>query len=152
MSFLPIIIILPIAYILLNIDKLMTLNRPSPKPTQHDQVFFEKYEALKWIQSNPNDSPFAGNRFTKETALKFVRKLYRLGAVHVAVDNIFDEPHRIKSDGGPYADSLVVLLPHSSKRLDIIELYRAEAIREGLIDPDQTVDDTIDDELIFWWD
>ena len=71
-----------------------------------------RYEALAWLESNPNPYALAGNRFTStEDALIFVERLYEYGAVEVLVTGIYDEDWRIEAEGGPYADTLIVRLP-----------------------------------------
>ncbi|MDD3646880.1 MAG: hypothetical protein PHS44_00045 [Candidatus Dojkabacteria bacterium] len=107
-------------------------------------------EASKWLQGNNNPSALASNRFgTTQKALVFVEKLYELGAQKVLIDNIFNEESRIESEGGPYADSIIVELPTDpDKRTKLYELYNAEALNEGF---EETEDDGADS-LTFWWD
>jgi hypothetical protein len=79
-------------------------------------------EARVWLKTNQNTSAFAGNRFdTTGQALAFVEELYRAGAAHVAIDNILEE--NVEREGGPYADTLVVVLPDDPNlQGDLIEL------------------------------
>ncbi|MHC4216493.1 MAG: hypothetical protein ACYSWP_24340 [Planctomycetota bacterium] len=67
--------------------------------------------------------------------------------MHVA--NIQKEAWRIKDEGGPYADSLVVVLPKDKeKRKKLFEINRVEAEREGF----DGMRDAGQKELFFWWD
>ena len=76
-----------------------------------------QYEALAWLESNPNPYALAGNRFhSTEDAIAFVEMLYEAGAVEVLVTNIYDEDWRIEAEGGPYADSLIIHLPQDSEK------------------------------------
>lgn len=71
-----------------------------------------RLEACRWLKKNRNEHAFAGNRFdNNEAALNFIQNLYQNGALEVIVDNIFRESWRIRECGGPYADSLIVLMP-----------------------------------------
>lgn len=73
-------------------------------------------EAAEFIARNENRSPFAANRFEKSEALEFVRDLYAAGAIRVEVEfeSILQKPERIASEGGPYADTLLVRAPGAS--------------------------------------
>jgi hypothetical protein len=75
--------------------------------------------------------------------------LYEAGAETVHVANIQKEAWRIKDEGGPYADSLVVVLPKDKeKRKKLFEINRVEAEREGF----DGMRDAGQKELFFWWD
>ncbi|WP_312471348.1 hypothetical protein [Neobacillus sp.] len=92
------------------------------------------FEALEWLKSNNNPSALASDRFG-ETAnsIKFVEKLYELGALKVNVIDILDEPERIEDEGGPYATSLIVDLPQDQeKRNRIIDFYKIEIEEQGI--------------------
>ena len=77
-------------------------------------------EARKWFRGNENPFAFASNVFgeTKE-AKEFVKSLYKFGVKKVEVTGILEEPFRIKDEGGPYADTLIVHVP-SRKREDFL--------------------------------
>ncbi len=109
-----------------------------------------RYEARTWLKDNPNPYAFAGNRFeTKQEALDFIERLYSAGAVTVYVTNTHNEDWRIKQEGGPYADTLIVKLPTDpQKRRVIFRINSEEAQKEGFA-PDA---DTGQNELLFWWD
>lgn len=108
------------------------------------------YEARQWLADNAGPSPLASNRFgEKENAIAFVEQLYQAGARAVYVVNIMNDPQTIRDEGGPYADSLVVMLPEDKdKREKLFELIGAESRREGF-DPDK---DHGQKELFLWWD
>lgn len=107
-------------------------------------------EASEWLKANRNPYAFASNRFGEtENAVAFVKKLYDGGAKKVYVTNIMDEQQRIREEGGPYADSLIVVLPEDQeKRAGLFRISATEAEREGL-DPDVDVGQK---ELFLWWD
>jgi hypothetical protein len=109
-----------------------------------------RYEAVSWLESNPNPYAFAGNRFySTEDALVFVKMLYEVGAVEVLVTNVYDEDWRIELEGGPYADTLIIHLPQDSeKRKKLFEISNDEAVREGF-SPERDVGQ---ETLLFWWD
>ena len=109
-----------------------------------------RYEARQWLQTNSNKLAFAGNRFGETiNALNFVEDLYALGARKVEVTNIFNEKWRIRENGGPYADTLIVTLPDDSRqRYDLIELATAEMEKEGF----PTGSNFGGRRLILWWD
>ncbi|RKZ79904.1 MAG: hypothetical protein DRR19_24370 [Candidatus Parabeggiatoa sp. nov. 1] len=109
-----------------------------------------KAEALSWLQSNPNPSPFASNRFdNKEKAINFVKELYSLGCEKVYVTNILDEDWRMREEGGPYADTLIAELPEEGYgRRTIFEMHNEEASFEDF----QREFDDEQNELQFWWD
>jgi hypothetical protein len=110
---------------------------------------FNKPEALSWLQTNSNLSPFASNRFDKQGAIDFVKRLYELGCRQVAVANLSDEEWRIAKEGGPYADTLIAVLPTDrDQRCLIFGLYNEERATERL--PPEEEDDR--EELEFWWD
>lgn len=109
-------------------------------------------EARAWLTANPNESALASNRFgDTENAKRFIEHLYNMGAVYVGVFNIYDEPWRIESEGGPYADTLYVLTPEddpdTSKELADIAL--AEGGPEGVRPDEIWLEPGV---LYFWWD
>lgn len=92
------------------------------------------FEALEWLKNNSNRSALASDRFGETmNAIKFVEKLYELGARKVNVIGILDESERIEDEGGPYATSLIVDLPQDNeKRNEIIEFYKKEMEEQGV--------------------
>lgn len=105
-----------------------------------EQTSSNPKEASEWLRAN--NSNFAGNRFNEtarvigmeENPLVFVQNLYATGAVEVLVDNIYDEPERIRDEGYPYVDSLVVKLPPDpDKRKELFDIFREEAFFEGKV-------------------
>ena len=83
-------------------------------------------EAYNWILWNRNKyGGFAGNRFdSRQAACKAVRAIYDAGASMVRVAGIHDEPYRIKEEGGPYADVLVVYVKDPVKERFVIETIK----------------------------
>jgi hypothetical protein len=109
-----------------------------------------RIEAVAWLTSNENPYSFASNRFSStDEAILFVEKLYARGAVQVLVTGIYDEAWRIEAEGGPYADTLIIILPEEKgARLDLFEIANDEAKREGFA----SEKDTGQEELMLWWD
>ena len=105
-------------------------------------------EAREWLKKNDNESPLATNRFDdSEEALSFVNKLYELGAVRVEVDNILEEDWRIQEEGGPYADTLIVILPKDAeKKKTLIKLQTKE------FPAWETQSNSGEEQAVFWWD
>ena len=68
----------------------------------------------------------------------------------ILVDNILDEPYRLREQGGPYADTLHVYLPpDANARAGIRAIFKYElAERQGLDRPPCDAGEL----LIFWWD
>jgi len=117
-------------------------------------VSYERFEARKWLGNNGNVFPLANNRFRqgKGEALAFVEDLYVMGAKQVLVTNIRADQWRLDKEGGPYADTIVVILPRETeKRARLFAAYNS-------IHPEHSdikcapEDDTGQFELIFWWD
>ena len=106
--------------------------------------------ARDWLESNQNEYPLASNRHGNTAgALSFVDKLLSLGAAAVFVADPAEEPSRIELEGGPYSDTLVVLLPvEPEKREALFRLFAAEAEHEGFDAPQ----DTGQSEHLLWWD
>lgn len=107
-------------------------------------------EARNWLRNNKNESALATNRFVDtRTALEFIEKLYSLGAVEILVDNVMDEEQRIKEEGGPYADSLIVKLPlEPEKRRVLFRIFSEESEKEGF----GPVEDKGENMFTLWWD
>jgi hypothetical protein len=83
----------------------------------------ENKDASYWIGFNPNTHGFASNRFdNRAEALKFVKQLKDFSAEKVEVGGVLDEPWRMQSEGGPYADTLYVTIP-KSKELEFVSKY-----------------------------
>lgn len=111
-----------------------------------------RLEACRWLKSNQSEHAFAGNRFnSNEAALRFIENLYQKGALSVIIDNIFRERWRIKEYGGPYADTLIVVMPEDHiQKEQLIQISQAEynqspAGFERIIDDEHNI-------IIFWWD
>ena len=112
-------------------------------------------EARSWLRTNKNACALAGNRFAStQEAVDFVDRLYRLGAVRVTVENILDEEWRLAREGGPYADTLRVQLPHDAQqRQELLAIHAAEcAIELGEADAQSVAVDQGQATLLFWWD
>jgi len=63
--------------------------------------------AKDWILRNNNPYCFASNYWGEKTQLlEFVEQLLTLGAT-VEVGDIYNEPWRIKEEGGEYAETLL---------------------------------------------
>ena len=84
--------------------------RPEPKSAPKLRL---PREASAWIELNPREYPFGTNVFSRESALRFVRGLYRAGAEMVKVGSI-----DVRDPGEPYSDTLLVKVsPRKEKRL-----------------------------------
>ncbi|MBR0598494.1 hypothetical protein [Sinanaerobacter chloroacetimidivorans] len=115
----------------------------------------KKFEALEWLKNNKNLSALASNRFGKTVnAIKFVERLYKLGAVKVSVIGIWDEPERVEEEGGPYASSLLVELPQDiKKREEILKTYNKEIKEHDLNESNGEELKVWDKNILdFWWD
>lgn len=110
----------------------------------------DKTPALAWLRSNRNPSAFATNRFGETSAaVAFVEGLHAAGAVEVYVADPLAEPERLREEGGPYADTLLVALPADAKqRAALFAAFAKEATSEGF---DPPVDEGQGMELL-WWD
>lgn len=111
-------------------------------------------EARKWLASNGNKYALAGNRFAStEDAISFVEHLYSLGAVKVTIpkSSIYSSEKRLREEGGPYADALVVSLPKiQSERESLFKVANQEASNQGMtFNPEQ---DVKNNKLLLWWD
>ncbi len=108
------------------------------------------FEALTWLERNPNESALASNRFgATAKALDFVKMLYERGAVGVYVANVRDDPARIEAEKGPYADVLIVALPQDKEeRAALFSIHASEAAGQRA----SKEADHGQNELFFWWD
>lgn len=99
-------------------------------------------EAKAWLSNNKNKQCFAGNEFeSTEKALEFVNEIYSLGAVEIFISQILDEPWRIKEEGGPYADTLIIKLPTDSQQ------------RKRIFDfIGSNIQDNGQESITLWWD
>jgi hypothetical protein len=109
-----------------------------------------KFPAIPWLDGNKNAYALASNRFGPTAkAREFVSELFRLGAAQVYVADPMDEESRIKLEGGPYADTLIVSLPRDKMaRAALFKVFAAEARREGF-SPEA---DRGQDQVLLWWD
>ena len=118
-----------------------------------DLTLLDEYdpEGYEWLTGNPDQRALAGNRFIdSREALIFVNLLYELGAVSVRIDHIYDEAERIREQGGPYADTLIVELPDdNAARARLYELFEHELAEKQGLDLEPYIGH---DELHFWWD
>lgn len=137
-------------YKLICLVLLILISSCSPIYQVRDDILGPRYEAKTYLESNPNPYAFAGNRFAStKAALLFVELLYEYGAAEVFVSNVYDEDWRIESEGGPYADTLIIRLPSDpAARKDLFRLGNEEMRQEGFA-PER---DTGQDELLLWWD
>lgn len=129
---------------------LINYSLSSTSDGQLTEQFNPQLEAREWLQTNPNPSALASNRFgDSKNALKFVNLLYDKGAVEVFVSNIYDEEWRISEEGGPYADVIIIKMPTDFiTRIKLFFIVNCEAIREGF-SPEF---DHGQKELLLWWD
>ena len=106
--------------------------------------------ARDWLHSNKNEYPLASNRHgNAASALAFVNRLFILGATEVYVADPAEEPSRIELEGGPYSDTVVVLLPSEpNKREALFKVFAEEAEHEGFDAPQ----DVGQSEHLLWWD
>ena len=97
-------------------------------------ISLKTFEALEWLKNNNNPSALATDRFGETIhAIKFVEKLYELGAIKVSVIGILDEPERVEEEGGAYASSLIVELPKDAENHNkIMEFYKKEMEEQGI--------------------
>ena len=80
-------------------------------------------EVNKWLKDNKNYCPFASNKFEREEFEKFIKDLEDLGIKNIMVTGILEEPDRIKEEGGPYADTLYIDLPHTETELKLAFVF-----------------------------
>lgn len=112
-------------------------------------VTMDRMPALAWLRSNRNESALATNRFGgTSTAIAFVNRLHSAGAIEVYVADPLAEPERIREEGGPYADTLVVALPTDpEQRAELFAIFAAEAASEGF-DPSRDIGQSME---LLWW-
>jgi hypothetical protein len=110
----------------------------------------ERAEAISWLTANENPEPFATNRFrTKEGAKAFFEEVMAAGASRILVQGDLKDQRRIASEGGPYADTLIIELPQDKDhRKKLFALAAKEAKREGFA----PVKDSGQTEIPLWWD
>jgi hypothetical protein len=111
----------------------------------------ERAEARGWLATNPSTSvsPFATGRFdTRQDAQAFVEHLYALGAQRVDVTHIQAEDWRLKQEGGPYADALIITLPPDAPQRR--SLF-AVAAQETPANAQGAIEDVGQDELRLAW-
>ncbi len=109
-----------------------------------------RYEARAWLASNGNPYPFAGNRFdSKDAAGAFIDSLYAARADTVWVLNVEQDSARVATEGGPYADALLVRLPADRAARARLFAFDARGARHEGFDPDR---DSGQRYLYFWWD
>ena len=120
--------------------------------TQTDTQY-NRCEALRWLSGNKNPHAFASTRFDNtQAAVDYVAQLYDMGATLVDITDIYSDPDRIKSEGGPYADVLIVHLPgDSARRNSIMTVYRREVSLFGCNNGDEA-SSVYGDEIVMWWD
>ena len=106
-------------------------------------------EALEWLKKYKNDS-FAANAFTSREATAFVKKLYKLKAKHVEI-----EESDLDEGDDCYSDMLTITLPkNKSDRLNIcayLLFIRPDEVSKG-INNCKEVDWNKDDKVVCWWD
>lgn len=106
--------------------------------------------ALPWIDANRGDSAFASNRFGPTAkAREFIEMLFEQGAVEVFVADPREEEDRILTEGGPYADTLVVVMPEDPvERAALFKVFDREAgAPTGVVSPDEG-----QTRVLLWWD
>ncbi len=104
-------------------------------------------EARDWLQRSSSPSALATNRFgTTAAASKFIDRLYAEGASCVIVDQVTPT-----SDGEPYADELVVVLPADSRRKALVECIEHEG-RPDTVDGERHFIDDGRGAVRLWWD
>ncbi|MFI5296891.1 MAG: hypothetical protein ACHREM_02240 [Polyangiales bacterium] len=90
-------------------------------------------EALRFMDTK-STGPFASNRFGKAEAIAFFKDLYHAGAPLVTVAGIYDEPERIKREGGPYADTAIVTMPKSmaakARVMEVLKWYEPDELQK----------------------
>jgi hypothetical protein len=108
-----------------------------------------RFEARRWLLGNRNPSALASSRFeTTAAALRFVDRLVAAGAESVFVTGVSSEPWRVKAQGGPYADALVIVLPEdNARREDLFRLINREVVKAGM--PVQY--DEGQEDMLLWW-
>jgi hypothetical protein len=109
-------------------------------------------EALSWLTKNKNQHALAGNRFpTTADAIEAVERLYSAGATRVCIGPPFEEPERIREDGGPYADMLDIVFPKERLK-DVTSVVRTLAPDEGGKLKDVLRVEGRYRRIMLWWD
>lgn len=123
---------------------------PPERSAARSLASMRKLPAMAWLDANQNPYALASNRFGPTAkAREFVAELLRLGAVGVDVVDPMDEERRIKLEGGPYADTLIVMLPtDKAMRAKLFKVFADEARREGF-EPEP---DRGQLQVLLWWD
>ncbi len=110
-------------------------------------------DALEWLNGNVNPHPLASNHFRSHThAVAFVTQLKETGAEAVTIPAgcIHGEAERLREEGGPYADGLVVKLPRDGAvRRRVLALCEREVDDEFRGKLESSVRN---DMLFLWWD
>ena len=100
-------------------------------------------EALAWLAATGNPDPFASNVFSRAQAQAMVGALYSAGAALVQVSGIHNEPWRQKTEGGAYADTLMVT-PQRGKLETLTKMLKVR------FEADEV--DGRDGKIRAWWD
>jgi hypothetical protein len=109
-------------------------------------------EALSWLAKNKNPHALAGNHFqTTADAIEAVKQVYSVGATRVHIGPPFEEPERIREDGGPYADVLDIVFP-KEKIKQVMSVVRTLDPDEGGELKDVLKVDDRHRRVILWWD
>ncbi len=119
--------------------------RPTPRaaaPTRRGPVA-GRNEALAWLTTATNPHPFASNIFSRASAREMVSALYSGGAALVQVSHIQKEPRRLKDEGGPYADTLIVTPQRGTKEY-LMKLLK-DNFQADQVDPEGN-------KIRAWWD
>lgn len=101
--------------------------------------------ALHWLRTNENLFGFASNYFGKTGhAADFVEALYAIGGIKdVRVTGILDEPERLRVEGGPIADTLIVTLE------DVEDEHTKAILRHLKVDELDEIEPGV---FRMWWD
>ena len=102
----------------------------------------EKFEALKWIESE-KVIDFAANAFDyKSDAIEFIRGLYSAGAVEVIINN----ETILYEDDELYADAIIIKLPDDlSERNKVLNFCQTKSQPGWVVN-------VKDDFVYLWWD
>jgi hypothetical protein len=118
--------------------------------------FSRSTEAVEWLRENRNPSALATNRFQRsENAIRFVELLYKAGAEAVAIPTkcLFRERWRVKAEGGPYCETLLVRLPKDvGKRRAVWDLCRKELAEQAAENAPPAEAPPKQDVVWLWWD
>ena len=110
----------------------------------------DEVEVRAWLATTNCKWPIALNHFSNRlNAERFVEDVYAAGAVRVVAANI--AYHDAAEHGGPYTDTLHVVLPDTAQeRIAVIELCNAHCMADSssgakFVDEGQS-------RLVLWWD